>query len=357
MALVNQTNKYHLYYLLVNDIREDWFEGLSHVAEHTLLIPTDIGMSFIARGYTCMSHVCLYFQSDSLEMLQEIDERIMRGDIITDKNVRCAKNQVTKEIINLHKKTAEFERIVGFVTENRVRKSVIGNPEEIESIQLEDIARWFWEKQRNDKLFRFIFKDANNMIFSTAIPNLCEFPKTECEFYGNPVNEDSFLYIEQPFGHQIIQAYLKIPSLFTKKDVIKKAFYEFCARRKVQDKLEIELIISDVFFSVDERYILAEFTGNSEIEVMDIIRMIRKEISSISVEEIQLYGIEFMDQSYRILSRRESNYEVMNAVKNSIIYSIPQISFEDLRDVNISEYLKLPYKWIEYIPLKVVVSK
>lgn len=47
MALINQLDKYHLCYLVVNDIADDHFAGLSHVAEHTLLIPSDIGLDFL----------------------------------------------------------------------------------------------------------------------------------------------------------------------------------------------------------------------------------------------------------------------------------------------------------------------
>ena len=71
--LINRTDGFHLYYLITNDIRNDIFSGISHVAEHTLLLPIKEEIHFVGKGYTGINHVCLNFSCSSLEALQEID--------------------------------------------------------------------------------------------------------------------------------------------------------------------------------------------------------------------------------------------------------------------------------------------
>lgn len=357
MALINRSNRYHLYYLFVNDIRKDQYEGLSHVAEHTLLFPTDSDIQLAGRGYTCMSHVCLYFGSEELEVLQEVDRKIMCRDFISDDNVTCAKEQVIQEILQLHNKTARYEQLVSFVTENRVQKSVIGNPVDVENIQTDDIVRWFEEKKKRGQLFRFLFRDAHNMIFSTPIPEISTFQRPHKTIRRNLPVDDSFLWTVSPRDAKTVQIYFEIPSLFSQIDTIKKALYEFCIQRKVQDSLGIDICILDSFFDVGERFILIEFSWNDETRVKDIIRMIRTEISGISMEEFQLYKKEFINHCSRIMSRNESNFEIMNAIKNSIIYSMPQIYPQDIKNcINLVELGIFPKEWITSMPLKIVVK-
>lgn len=45
MILKNDTNRYHLYYLFLNDFRNDKYDGLSHVAEHAFLVLRDINFA------------------------------------------------------------------------------------------------------------------------------------------------------------------------------------------------------------------------------------------------------------------------------------------------------------------------
>lgn len=353
---MNRTNWYHLYYLFINDIREDRYEGLSHVAEHTLLIPTDIGVQFIGKGYTCTSHVCLYFGSDTLEALQEVDKKLMCGDIITESNVNCAKEQVTEEIIRLRDKTTKYEKLVSFVTENRVEKAVIGNPVEIANIQTGDIVRWLAEKQHCGQIYRFLFRDAHNMILSSPIPQSSIFPKSDGMMLVRQPFDDSFLYTVSPQDIKTVQVFFQIPSLYSKVDVIKKGLYEFCIQRAVQYRLGIEIHISDNYFDVDERFVSIEFLWNGKSSIKDIISRIRTAISNITSEEFHLYAKEFIDYASSVITQNESNFEVLNKVKNSIVYSTPQINLEDINSINLAEFDSFPKEWITSMPLKVVAS-
>ena len=106
----------HLFYIIENRIANDKYGGLSHVAEHALLIPTDIGKSFKAKGYTCINHVFLSFSSPELTILQEIDSLIMSGRIITEENVRIAKEQVISSmsiIAGLSENVSTYNELFG----------------------------------------------------------------------------------------------------------------------------------------------------------------------------------------------------------------------------------------------------
>lgn len=352
MALINNTDWYHLYYLFDNDIKEDKFYGLSHVTEHALLIPTDIGLDFAAQGYTCRNHVCLYFGSKILEDLQEIDRKIMGGEVISEENVRCAKGQVIDEIWRMRDKTARFENLVSFVTENRIQKSAIGNPSEVANIQTQDIVTWFESKQQRGQIYRFLYKDAHNMIMSSPIPHKCTSQGTGRDMRDQ--GTDSVLYAGLPDEAKTVQIYFQIPALYSKSDLVKKVLYEFCVQRKVQESLGIEMDITDNYFDTDERYIRMSLPWNHNFSVKDIGRMLRTAINSITESEYQSYRNKFVDYISMVMSQHESNSDVMNEIKNSIIYSLPRITLADVIGISQTEIEVFPKEWITSKQIKVV---
>lgn len=355
MIRKNDTTRYHLCYLIVNDIREDKYDGLSHVAEHTLLIPSDIGLSFIARGYTCVNHVYLYFGSKTMEDLQEIDRKIMGGEIFTDENIRCAKSQVIEEIWRMRDKTAKFENLVSFVTEKRIQKSAIGDPAAVACIQIRDIANWFDNKRQRGQIYRFLYKDAHDMIMSSSYSSNSVQKVADIRPKDKITGADAVLYAVLPDYASTIQIYFQIPSLYSKAELVKKAFYEFCLQRKVQDSLGIEMSITDNYFDTDERYIQISLPWNHNFAVEDIGSMLRTAIISITSSEYQAYRNEFLDYISMVMNQHESNSEVMNAVKNTIIYSLPQVTLEDVSCVNQVRLEAFQQERIISMPLKVVV--
>lgn len=355
MVLKNDTNRYHLYYLFLNDLRNDKYDGLSHVAEHTLLILRDVDFSFIARGYTCSCHVCLYFGSKSLTELEKIDRIIMSGEAITNENVCEAKEQVIEEILQLCDETKKFEEMVSFITEGRINKSALGNPVEVSKIQSEEIAMWFEEKKRLGQIYRFLYKDAHNMIFSSFVPEN-RTPVSRSAAMRCFQNCDSFLYIASPNKSRNVQIYLRMPNLFTKSGIIRKAFYEFCIQRKLTDSLGLETNIADNFFDIEERYVRMVFEVDNKSTEKDMIGKIRAAVNSISEKEIEQYFNEFKDYLLKIMNRAEYNSEVMNSIKNLILYSIPQITLEDMKGFEYTQLGEFPKERITSIPLKVVVT-
>lgn len=305
MILKNDTDRYHLCYLFVHDISEDKYDGLSHVAEHTLLLPTEIGIEFIANGYTCMNHVYLYFGSKTLENLQIVDRKIMSGEIFTDQNVNFAKSQVTEEILRLHDKTTNFENLLNFVTEGRIKKTAIGNPSEVAHIQTDDIVRWFEDRLNGGNFYRFLYKDAHDMIVSSQIPEISMRGSADTNVMQN-TEDDSFLYTVPPCDAKTIRIYYQISSFCTKADVIKQALYEFCVQKKLQEILQLETRIEESYFDTSERYLLLEFAWDSNSAAKDAIRMIRTVINNISIDEYKSYLKEFMDDVSTVLGQKES---------------------------------------------------
>lgn len=207
MALINQLDKYHLCYLVVNDIADDHFAGLSHVAEHTLLIPSDIGLDFSGRGYTCANHVWLCFVSEKLETVVEVDRQIYSGKIFTQETVNRARCQVEEEIIRLQEHTAQSKKLIRFVTENRVEKFAMGEADQINKIQVADIRSWFEERKQRGQIYRFIFRDAHKMIVSTQVQNCGMY--TDKKFYDCVTcdGEDQFLFLTPLNKARLIQLF------------------------------------------------------------------------------------------------------------------------------------------------------
>ena len=56
------------------------------------------------------------------------------------------------------------------------------------------------------------------------------------------------------------------------------------------------------------------------------------------------------------MPQNESNFEVLNKIKNSIVYSTPQINHEDINSTYFAEFGSFPKEWITSMPLKVVAS-
>ena len=56
------------------------------------------------------------------------------------------------------------------------------------------------------------------------------------------------------------------------------------------------------------------------------------------------------------MNQNETNFELLNKVKNCIVYSTPQINLEDINSINLAEFGSFPKEWITSMPLKVVAS-
>lgn len=343
----------HLFYIIENRIANDKYSGLSHVAEHTLLIPTDIGKSFKAKGYTCINHVFLSFSSPELTILKEIDSQIMSGRVITGENVRIAKEQVMWEIANKNSKTTISMQIQSFVTDNRIANYAIGKTDQIKKMQTSDVADWFRQRGQSGQIHRYLFNSRDEIIEATQyMPRTFLYPESEIPKQDNGTIKTLFLV---PSGQvKTVRMYFRIPSLTRKLDILKKGVMEYCIQKKLLSSLKIDVDIYDKFFDVDERYVLLEFAWNRNKELCEIIRLILSEIESISYEDFTLCRSEFVILLGQLLQYDKSTYLRINAIKNEIVYHCPYIKSDDLRmieQINYDSFLRCKRM---YEPIKTI---
>lgn len=231
----------HLFYIIENRIANDKYGGLSHVAEHALLIPTDIGKSFKAKGYTCINHVFLSFSSPELTILQEIDSLIMSGRIITEENVRIAKEQVIWEIANTNNKTAISTQIQNFVTDNRIVNHAVGKTDQVREIKTSDVADWFKQRGKAGQIHRYLFNSRDEIIEATQyMPRTFLYTESEIPQQDNGTIKTLFLVSSDQV--KTVRMYFRIPNLIRKSDVLKKGVMEYCIQKKLLSSLEILMI-------------------------------------------------------------------------------------------------------------------
>lgn len=353
--LMNRTSKFHLYYLIVNDIKEEKYNGLSHVAEHTLLFPSEQILQFWGKGYTFLNHVCLYYTCDSLDILKEVDRRIMSGEIITPQNVNCAKQQVIDEIHNLANETRIKQERVSFITDGRIRQFSMGNVEQVTEIRTEDVSRWFHEKQQNGRIFRYLFKNAHQMILATPMPTT--FPTHLMKRKQNDIiTADRVFQDHQEAKSTAVKMYFKIPALYKKDDLIKKALFEYCIQRKLNDALGVDAVVTDEYFDNNERFSVLCFRWDDLSKIIEIIELIRRAIANISLKEFMEYKKEYKIILFDFIKSAESNSAMVNRMKNWILYQIPRIEIADMGLADNITYDCFPRERIIGNPLRVIIK-
>lgn len=354
--LMNRTDRFHLYYLILNNVREEEFQGLAHVAEHTMLFPGEKILRFSGKGYTYLNHVCLYYTCDSLDVLTEVDRQIWSGKAITNSNVCCAKQQVIEEINCMAKQTQKNLQIVDFITDGRINQLSMGIVEQVKKIQTNDILKWFCEKKQNGHIYRYLFQDAHNMILSTPLSTTLSFSSEstkqkevaaitgDCRFHTNLSARSS------------VKVYLKIPVIYRKEDQLQKAFFEYCIQRKIEEDLNIDTLITDEYFEYNERYSALYFQISTPEKVVEILGRIRHAIANISLTEFTKYKTEFELLKSVLIKSEETNFDIINKKKNWILYRIPQIETKDWEMIKFISYELFPGTWIADAPLRIVMK-
>lgn len=352
--MANDLPRSHLFYIIENRITNDKYSGLSHVAEHALLeVPTDSGKSFRAKGYTCINHVFLSFSSPDLTVLQEIDNHIMSGQVITDEIVSIAKEQVMWEIANTRNKTAISMQIQSFVTDGRIVNHAVGETDQVKKIQTSDVQDWFKQRVQSGQIYHYLFNNRDEIIDATQyIPRALFFPKLESPKQDNKTFKT--LYLVSPRQVKMIRMYFRIPVLSSKLDVMGKGITEYCIQRKISSVLGLDFDIFDSFFDKNERYVLIEFALDKSKQLYGIINAILSEMDKISSEDFTLYRSEFAEWLNQLLPYDESAYQTINAIKNEIVYAYPRIERDDLCVIEQIDYDSFLRGKKMYEPVKIV---
>ena len=334
----NDYHKCHLFYLIENGLHNDEYSGLSHVVEHALLIPTDIGVPFAAKGYTSASHVWLSFSSDELPVLREVNSQIMSMRVLTDESVNIAKEQVKWEIINQKERTDISCRIMNFITDGRITKHAIGELEQVDKIQTRGVVKWFSQRKKSNWLHSYLFNKKDEIIASTN-------NKLRAHKISKPimpqhrVSSIQFLYLASPDEIRSIRIYFKSPSITDKMELMIKGLTEYCVQQRIAEKLGIEVNISDHFFNTVERYVVIDFAWNRSHDVEKIVNIILAEINNIDNEDYKVYKAEFINMLIELHPDKKSAHQIMNDIKNKIVYAYPSIECEDFSLVDKIDYI------------------
>lgn len=352
--LMNRKDVFHLYYLISNGIRKgEKYSGLAHVAEHTCLIPAYKANNYMGEGYTCIDHACIYFTSNSLSELRKIDEDFRLGAYITEENVRIAKHQVKYEIMNLFQDTQEKEKLVAFVTQNRIKKFPMGDMSQIEKIATIDVNNWFLGNKQRGDIYRFLFRDAKDIQVSNFINSSHCYSSQSSE--NKKIESDKFYYINIKKNPKKAELYFKIPIFYERIEFIRKALFEYCIQKKVLEAVGVKIHISEKYYDYNERFDVISFIIDSVNDLNNKLRKMRKEICNITAEEFEHFKTEFKESVTQIIKVDESNLERINAIKNLILYDKPIINVEDLIMIDAINYNTFPIKDIVDTSLRIVI--
>lgn len=228
----NDYHKCHLFYLIENGLHNNEYSGLSHVVEHALLTPTDIGVTFAAKGYTSASHVWLSFSSGELTVLREVDSQIMSMRALNDESVNIAKEQVKREIINQKVGTNISCRIMKFFTDGRITKHAIGELEQVDKIQTRGVVKWFSQRKKSNWLHSYLFNNKDEIIASTN-NKLRPHQISKPIMPQRMVSSIHFLYVAFPDEIRSIRIYFKSPSITDKIELMIKGLAEYCTQRRI----------------------------------------------------------------------------------------------------------------------------
>ena len=106
----------------------------------------------------------LYFETrNHKSWLKKVLQRLSSNDITTPKDVESAKKEVLQESLILAGTTETNERIVQYVTENRITHFAMGVPSEISKIQHEDVVNLWEEFKKTNSIHVFQFRNAKEI--------------------------------------------------------------------------------------------------------------------------------------------------------------------------------------------------
>ena len=167
---------------------------------------------------------------------------------------------------------------------------------------------------------------------------------------------DRIFWVNPDADATVIKLYLKVKMLYKKEDIIKKAFYEYCIQKKIKDTLAIDVLINDEYFDANERFSVLSFPWNNESRVTDSLNKIRQTIRNISVAEFEEYKAEYKMRMLDFLTLDESNFEVINKMKNYLLYGIPKVERGDLKITDHISYNIFPIDRLTKAPLRVIIK-
>lgn len=358
---INDSNYEHLYYLITRGIdNKELYSGLAHVGEHVCLIPYYSSSklhsdSHFAFGYTCINHACLYYCcSMGEEWLDEIENLILSCNIVNEKNVRYAKNQVIEECINLREITKEREEIVRFVTDNEIQNFAMGNINEIKEIQCQDILNWLESIKKN--IIKIKFASINEL--QSALKENMSYSSTilkKHKYILEVKKHDEYFYINPTDKKMGVDIFLKLPIFYKKENFIMKAFLEYIFQIICKEKLGIDIIISEKNFNFSQRFLSITIHGLSAVKIKKTIIELKTIFKETDTGEFTKLKSNFKTMMKKVLFEEKKNSDYINEFQNYILYGKPIFGKEDIELLNYIDNKKIDLDLLTSWPLKIVV--
>ncbi|EHJ02165.1 hypothetical protein CDLVIII_5695 [Clostridium sp. DL-VIII] len=315
-----------------------------------------------AYGYTCLDHACLYYTAikEEKEWINYIDDLIENGDIINTQNVERAKVQVINECIGMEKITIEREKIVRFVTENRIGYFAMGKIDEISKITYKDVEAWLNDIKRKNIFYKIRFNEKREI--QEQVKAIIEKDKlakkikiSECIF-----DKDMVLHINEIEDKKCtIDLYFKINNILSIEESIIKEFILCYLQYLCQKYFHTDTYVKEKYFTYSERYIVItviDITVDTSNNTANKLRRCLEKRNT--VKELFYYKKFFYKYIKEWSLQDESNEDWINKFYNYVLYDIPifdlknVLELADVIDERIFEHLD----YITHQPIKIVIK-
>lgn len=334
---INDDMYKHLVCIIIGGAENDGvLHGLAHVCEHMCLLPfireNNEDPSYSTYGYTCIDHMVLSFSSQKEDSLKKIIEMIKDKSIVRVDRVEIAKHQVICECNNLKKEIALNEKIVGFVTDNRITNFAAGKVDDIKRITTNDVQQWIDGTLSERRMFSFELDDINYDFLETINDIKRKHDRKE-PIYKNV--SDQYLYLNKILERTCnVDIYFPLAHIRQKQNyihlIIGERYIRDCLRKWV-DNFNGDIDVSEKYFSFQERYLLISL-GKVRIEAIDSLV---SRLHSLPDDELctgyylsqKTLFEEINELEQRIDNKRS---ERLIALINKVVYGIPEIKKDDL---------------------------
>lgn len=354
---INSPEIFHLYYFIDNKSNEEKQCGLSHVSEHVCIMPyfeKELDNKHFANGYTCLNHACLYYCSNNNEWLQYIYEEIRDNKIVTEKRVEYAKHQVISECQNLKHITALREKMVRFVTENRIKQFAMGDIETIKKIHYEDVLNWINEIKDRENIYCFRFSDSEE-IRKEIMKYQVEYEKN----YACPINsrkQNEYLIIHDNYWKIAkIELYIQLPVVFDKASHIGRIFWEYCLKIICSTLINRKVEISEKYYTNIERFLVVTLFTNDEDDIEKILDLISDD--DFIRKTYKSSYINFTNYMDAALQTTKRTYDYINEFQNYVLYGKPLFNIKDKKYLDTAYKEAIKFNVIAAQPKKIIIFK
>lgn len=314
-----------------------------------------------AHGYTCLDHACLYYTAikEDKKWINYIDDLIETGEIINNQNVERAKAQVIDECNNMKKITIEREKIVRFVTENRISYFAMGNIDEIKQITCKDIEIWLNNLKMKNEFYKIRFnqkREIQEQVQDIILKDKLLKKITISEYASD---EDMFLHINEIKDNKCtVDLYFKINNILSVEESIRKTFVLCYLQYLCKKYFYTDTYVNEKYFTYSERYAvitLIDVNVDNSNNIADKLRRCLEKKNT--VKELLYYKKLFYQDIKKLCLQDESNDDWINKFYNYILYNIPILDSKnvlELADI-IDEKIFVYLDYIIHQPIKIVI--